>query len=355
MYPAGERRFLAINFITIVSLFALILAGGIVRSTGSGMGCPDWPKCFGSYVPPTDVSQLPNNYKEKFVAGRVAKNERFAKVLDLFGFADLASKVKNDKSILETESFNVSKTWTEYINRLIGAFTGFFLIGCLIASFTYLRKRSRIFFLSLLNLILVILQGWLGSIVVSTNLLAWVVTLHMLLALAIIAISIYTYFQAKMLRDRNLLTNRHAGALKKLALLILSILIVQIALGTEVREEIDAISSSMNYLNRSVWVSKTDWLIDWHRNGAVLILILNSVLFVLIRNRYPLTGLQFKYMASILLIMIIQIITGVVLSYLALPAIAQAAHIFLATVLFGAQFYLLLLLKTNKTYARTRK
>src|SRR5690606_25316889 len=80
---------------TLVTLYLLVMIGGIVRATGAGMGCPDWPTCFGSWIPPTDVSQLPDNYKE------------------IYG-AELKGEIE----------FNPVKTWIEYVNRLFGVFTG---------------------------------------------------------------------------------------------------------------------------------------------------------------------------------------------------------------------------------------
>ncbi len=352
MYPSSEKRFLKVNKLAIITLFALIFAGGVVRSSGSGMGCPDWPRCFGQFIPPTEVSQLPANYKEKFVARRVAKNQKFAKMLDVFGYGDLAGRIRNDQTILKPEEFNVAKTWTEYINRLIGVLCGFFLTGCALLSTIYIKSRKRIFYLSLLNLVLVGFQGWLGSIVVSTNLLAWVVTIHMLIALVILAISIYTYFQARIFRDRHILANKAAGRLKGLVVLAVILTIIQITLGTEVREQIDAIADEMNHLNRSEWVAGVGLNFEIHRDLAILVVFINVLLFFLIRKNYVLNGSQFKYISYTVALIVMQIITGLVLSYLALPPVAQAAHILLACLLFGAQFYFMLLLKTNKIHNR---
>ena len=316
------------------------------------MGCPDWPKCFDRYVPPTNVSQLPIDYKEKYVAKRVAKNNRFAKALDYFGYRDLADRIRNDKSILIPEEFNVAKTYTEYLNRLVGVVFGFLLIASLFLSKTYLRNRKSIFFLSFLNLVLVGFQGWLGSIVVSTNLLSWVVTLHMLLALAILAICINTYFKARVLRERNILTRHPSKSIRLLTIFVLILSIVQIILGTTISEQLDYIAEVMQNLNRSEWVTKVGFTFILHRDLAILVLITNGALFFMVRSRFILTGLQFKSSVYIILIVALQIFTGFMLSHMALPPVAQAVHIVFASMLFGTQYYLLLLLKKNKFQSR---
>jgi len=339
MSTAAKNRFQKINITTIALLFVLILAGGVVRSSGSGMGCPDWPKCFGRYIPPTDISDLPKDYKQKYVAKRLEKNQRFAKTLDVFGYSDLAKRIREDRSILVPEDFNAGKTWTEYINRLVGALSGFFLLLLVVFSFSYWKTDKRIAILSIFNLVLVGFQAWLGSIVVSTNLVAWIVTVHMLLALAILAICIYTYHVAKISGKKT------AGSTPLVYIITLAALfvsILQIAFGTEVREKIDAVANRFQGGYRKDWITNAGEIFQHHRDIAILVLILNVALFVLIRRGFNRHSIQQQLMSFTFLMITLQIVTGILLSYLALPPVAQAAHIVLASLIFGAQFYLLL-------------
>ena len=341
---ANKARFKQTNLITIVSLFVLILAGGVVRSTGSGMGCPDWPKCFGRYIPPTDVSQLPANYKQSYVAKREAKNQKFAKTLDLFGYSELATRIRQDKSILVPEEFNVARTWTEYINRLIGALSGIFLLLTAVYSFSYAGQSKLIPFLSVFNLVLIGFQAWLGSIVVSTNLVAWIITVHLLLALAILAICIITYHLARVIGRPVLRVNTLTYVIA-IAVILLSV--VQITMGTELREKIDAIATQLQDGYRNTWVSTAGRIFTNHRDLAVLVLFVNVALYLLIRRGFNRHSIQQQAMSFTFLMIALQIVTGVLLSYLALPPVAQAAHILLASLIFGAQFYLLLNLRRS--------
>ena len=336
---ASKTRFRKVNLITIVLLFVLILAGGVVRSTGSGMGCPDWPKCFGRYIPPTSSADLPKDYKQKYVERRLSKNERFAKTLDIFGFSDLARRIREDKSILVPEEFNAAKTWTEYINRLLGALSGIFLLLTALLSFSYRHENKLIPFLSVLNVLLVGFQGWLGSIVVSTNLVAWVVTVHMLLALAILALAIGTYHLAKVYGKHKL---NVSPILHVTIVFALVLTIVQIAFGSEVRERIDEVASHLQGGYRSDWISNAGQVFSRHRDVAILVLIANVVLFALVRGNFSRHSIQQQMMSFIFLVIMLQIVTGILLSYWALPPAAQAAHVVLASLVFGGQFYLML-------------
>jgi cytochrome c oxidase assembly protein subunit 15 len=127
----NKKLFQRVGISTIIAVYFLILVGGIVRSTGSGMGCPDWPRCFGQWIPPTDIKELPQNYKEIYAQKRKDKNEKLAKYLDFLGWHELSVRLTQDKSMYEEADFNALKTWIEYINRLIGVLIGFLIIATL--------------------------------------------------------------------------------------------------------------------------------------------------------------------------------------------------------------------------------
>ncbi len=350
MISKSENRFIRLNFITIVVTLLVILAGGIVRSTGSGMGCPDWPKCFDQYIPPTDVSQLPANYKDKYVAQRLAKNERFAKYLESMGKVELADQIRHDKSITLPEEFNPAKTWTEYVNRLAGVALGIFLLFAAVYSFIYRKTARRIMILSILNIFVVGYQGWLGSIVVSTNLTQWVVTVHMLLALVILAISIYTYNYAKQLhKERSVIMYRIAWLKWFLAFTIV-ISILQIVLGTEVRENIDSVAKALQFGSRDTWIASLGNIFSYHRDLAILVAICNFIVYKMVIDRFSGKALPLMAANYIIIVLIVQIASGFLLAYLALPPYAQAIHILFSTLLFSLQYYLFLLVYRTATY-----
>lgn len=350
MVNRSAKRFIRINFITIVVTLLVILAGGIVRSTGSGMGCPDWPKCFDRYIPPTDVSQLPANYKEKFVASRIKKNEKFANYLEKMGKTALADSIRKDKSITLPEEFNPVNTWVEYLNRLIGVFAGIFLMLTAICSFTYRRNAKRIIVLSILNIFVVAFQAWLGSIVVSTNLTQWIVTLHMLIALLILSISIYTYYYAKQLGKEPSVIMYRILWLKGFLLFTLALSIGQIIIGTEVREAVDVIAKSLTFVHRGEWIEKIGNIFSYHRELAILVVVANGIIYKMVIDRFSGKAAPLITAKLILGVVGVQLLSGFLLAYFSFPPAAQAIHVLFSSLLFSLQFYLYLLVYRTRTY-----
>lgn len=359
------QRFRSVGILTVVAVYLLILVGGIVRSTGSGMGCPDWPKCFGQWIPPTEISQLPANYKEVYTAQRVAKNQKLARTLQRLGFAQVAGSIfAHPTQYIETD-FNAVKTWIEYVNRLLGALIGVFVFATVLASLPYWRRDRAVFWLALSSFLLTGVQGYLGSLVVSTNLLPVMVTIHMALALVIVGLLLYAVDRAGWQRgdlswtEQPTFDDRMASVPSKglqwtlWAALLLTFW--QIVLGTQVREQVDIVAAAANYVGRETWVGQLGSVFSVHRTVSAVVLLLNSYasyeLWQLAQPR-----LQRLVVATLALIGL-EIAAGIVLASYALPAIAQPVHLTLATVLFGVQFLTLLAVaqarKVQETIAPT--
>ncbi len=344
----NERLFIKLNSTTLIAVYLLILVGGIVRSTGAGMGCPDWPKCFGNYIPPSDVSELPENYQEVYAQKRLQKNKRVASMLDALGFDRMSDKVLNDESVKEEQLFNMTKTWTEYGNRIMGVFVGFLITLCFASSFTFLKYNKRVFFLSLFALLLVGFQGWTGSIVVSTNLLPGIISFHMILAIALIAVLIYTRFVVKRDKLEGIISYK-PYKVKRLIILSIILFLAQVVLGTQVREAVDTVAMRLGESARWEWIDNLGFIFYVHRSYSILILIIHLYLV------YRLTKSVEKFNTSKILIwslmsfVILEIISGIGLAYFSLPYIIQPIHLLLAILIFGTQYYLYLIVKEKSS------
>lgn len=311
MLSKNIRRFLLTAQITLVFVYLVIIAGSVVRATGSGMGCPDWPKCFGKWVPPTDVSELPVNYKELYAGEHHAVAE-----------------------------FNALNTWTEYLNRLAGALLGFLIFLQFLFSIGLRKEDKKLFRYSLLELILIGFQGWLGAKVVSSNLAPVKITIHMVVALIILSIAILIIYRAKKLIKVDAVT-KIDPVLKKISMVIFIGTILQILLGTQVREEVDVLLKNFDPVYRNEIIANLGAFFKIHRSFAIVIAVMNGWIIFKIRKMEQASGL--KKIASWLGIMVLTaFITGVTLSTCALPAPVQPIHLLLACIIYGLQWMLIL-------------
>lgn len=288
------QRYVAYTRFILVFVFLVILAGGVVRMTQSGMGCPDWPRCFGSWIPPTNAEQLPADY-EKYLSRQDIDH-----------------------------SFNAYHTWIEYFNRLLGALLGVFIIVHVIWSYkSFYRQRRSIFWLSFFLLILTGFQGWLGKRVVDANLAVVKVTTHMLVALVIAAIPVIIIHK---LQQKEKVNSRQ---LKWLSTIALAAVILQIIFGTEVREQVDEISRSLNYQQREIWISRLDIFFNIHRSFAWVVALIGVYIFW---KSLSFTALH--KMGTWLLILILgTMMIGFWMMLLQMPAIAQPLHLLFSSAL----------------------
>jgi heme A synthase len=137
---SGEGLFRRLAVVTALFAYLQIALGGLVRVSGSGLGCPDWPLCNGRPYPPANVHSI-----------------------------------------------------IEYSHRAVGSVTGVLIIATVVAAWVVFRKRRPLVaWLATASLIGVVGEGILGGIVVAKELTPWLVVVHLGLAMIILGFLVAT-------------------------------------------------------------------------------------------------------------------------------------------------------------------
>jgi cytochrome c oxidase assembly protein subunit 15 len=318
--------------ISLVLTFVVIVAGSVVRMTGSGMGCPDWPKCFGYLVPPTDEEVLLFKPQYTYEEGQMivrndtlwVANSSFS-TGEQFSHNDWHKYPKHDYAI-----FNVLHTWVEYINRLATVVYGIpvFLLS-LFSLILLIRQRDWIIFvLAFLTDVMVGFEAWLGKLVVDGNLVENSITYHMVGSIALVMLLSIIVF--RLSKEEEVFQSKR---MLRAAFWVLSVLIfVQILLGTQVREEVDIVARAND--NRGEWIDLLPSVFYIHRSFSLLILVLAS--WIYFQSKATLRLIQYNWA---MLVLLLELLVGIVLAYLEMPAPAQPLHLLLGVMCFALVFY----------------
>ena len=294
-----ERLFQRLALATTAATYLLILVGALVRATGSGLGCPDWPKCFGLWIPPTDVSQLPPGY--------------------------------------DPAAFVVLQTWIEYLNRLLGAVIGLLILATVIAALVRHRHQPRIWIPSVLAFILVLFEAWLGAKVVEHELASWAVTAHLVGAFFVVSLLLYATFSAffpePVARQELSLWHRR---MERLTLFIFALLLGQAGLGTSVRGAVEDKVLANPGLPRTEWLFPLMEIDIAHRQLAVLTFL--ALCYLTWRARAQKNTDPWIWRASLTCFVLVslQMGAGLGLAYLGMPGVLQVLHLSFGSLLFGA-------------------
>jgi len=330
-----KKHFIKIAKTGLALVYLIIVAGAIVRMTGSGMGCPDWPKCFGYLIPPTEEYQIQFQANHNYNEGTIIINDETL----LVSKSDFKSKNKlNIENWLpytkhDYAKFNATHTWIEYINRLATALAGIPILLLSIISFWFWKKNKWITILSILTVVGMGFQAWLGKTVVDSNLAPYKITIHMVMALAIIGFLLFVIYASKTTFKKQQTNTLFQNLL--LTAIVLSL--IQIIIGTQVRQHVDEQVKAIGYI-KAQWMTNPTLSFYVHRTFSVLVFAINGWLFYMNKKQ----NLGFKKINLVMTCIFMEVATGILMYYFDFPFLSQPLHIVIATILIGIQFYVYL-------------
>jgi cytochrome c oxidase assembly protein subunit 15 len=292
------RRFALLNTIFV---YLVIFAGGLVRVSGAGLGCPDWPKCFGRWIPPTSLEQLPPD--------------------------------------IDPSLFNFTLAWIEYVNRLVGVIVGFLIAATAIWAILKYRKQMGIVLPSIAAALLVAFQGWHGSVVVASELHQPTVSIHLLLALLIAGLMIFISLKAFQLEQGKGIFANVPKEIKIWTAIIMILAFVQILMGTQIRSTLENLVISSPLLSDSQRLSEVGLINHIHLVLGILTGVLTWVFVLVVNKKGRVIPSIVKTGALIAAaVVFIQLLIGIGFIAFGLPPVLQVFHLWTGSIFIGILF-----------------
>lgn len=302
------RSFQKFILLTVFFVYLVIFAGGLVRVTGAGLGCPDWPKCFGRWIPPTSIEQLPPD--------------------------------------IDPAQFNITLAWIEYTNRLVGMMVGIFIASAAVWAILRFRKYKRIVWGTVIAALLVAFQGWYGSVVVASELDQTIVTVHYFLAVIIAGVLIFVYTQVYGLENKNAPSVKFPPDIRWWTMVLFLLAFLQMLLGSQIRAVVEQFAQNLPLLSNSERLAQVGVINHLHLALGLTLAAAIWVFGLRLRKNLEIIPDLLKIGAAWSAIFVAaQILLGLVFIVFGLVPLAQLFHLCIASVIMG-----LLIMNLSSTF-----
>ena len=291
------RKYYFSIILSIFFTYSLIFIGGLVRVSGAGLGCPDWPKCFDGWIPPVSVEQIPDH--------------------------------------IDKELFNFRLAWTEYLNRLFGVLTGFVILYALYMSFKF-RAVDRLSFKMVLGtFLLTCVEGAIGGLVVVSYLEPAIVSLHLLLAFVIVSLLIYVFQRLHLelypFSYKKIISSRYNN---KILITIWLLIVFEILLGTQMREGVEVLVRDFPSIGNSTILGLLGIFKYVHTGVGFLLL---ALVYTLYKSKDDIkeNKLIYRSVLTIYGLMFFQIFIGEFMVFFNFSASVRLLHMWLSSIIVG--------------------
>ena len=279
--------------------YLLIFIGGMVRVAGAGMGCPDWPKCFGRWIPPTSIEQIPAH--------------------------------------IDPSTFNIVLAWIEYCNRLFGAIVGLSITITLFLGLKYYSHIKRIKWSLITAFFLTLFEGWLGAVLVHTVLNPVTITLHLFFALIIVMLLLYASQEVYYLDNHDAeRQSKYPSRMQGLFGLLAITLLIEVILGTEIRGGLEMIRKDNPMVDSQFLLDMLGPFKYAHSILGFLITVLCGLIwYKLVKRSVNPSSLVVQTSTSLLVLIMLQIVSGEVLVFFDVIPLVQLFHLWIASWILG--------------------